>query len=279
MGFISSMINAGVNMYGIQEQSRIAEQNLAFQKDNLAYQKQLQQNIFNREDNAVQRRAEDLEAAGLSKTLAAGSAAGAGQAIQTEAPQKSDKYAQSLARFSTDIDLVGSVINLMKQQADVSRTKAEAKLLNAQADHFSPIFGSSNSWVADFYRFLENSGVDMSGYGQNIGSVLNKLLGLIGGNLGSLPEKIEEMNAPKKEPFSFGRKKSTAEIVGESFTWSPLDLLKEYMDSKLSSFSKDPFTYGPMGNREWIEKHDPDWVYNTDRGRYELKRYGYTTRR
>lgn len=38
-------------------------------------QKNTQQEIWNREDNAVARRAKDLEAAGLSKTLAAGSAA------------------------------------------------------------------------------------------------------------------------------------------------------------------------------------------------------------
>lgn len=84
MGFfgdiISTSINAGIN-------KQIADQNLAYQKENLEYQKALQQTIFQREDNAVQRRAKDLQNAGLSKTLAAGQGAGAGAVVSTQAPQ------------------------------------------------------------------------------------------------------------------------------------------------------------------------------------------------
>lgn len=88
------------------QNKRIANQNLQFQRENLDYQKQLQNTIFMREDNAVQRRAEDLEKAGLSKTLAAGSPAGAGQAISTTAPRNYMNWNMSMNVASEVLDLM-----------------------------------------------------------------------------------------------------------------------------------------------------------------------------
>lgn len=62
----------------------IARQNLGFQRENLDYQKDLQQQIFAREDNAYQRTVADMKAAGISP-LAMSGTNGAGDVVNTEA--------------------------------------------------------------------------------------------------------------------------------------------------------------------------------------------------
>ncbi len=94
--------------------------NYSAQMQNLNYQKDLQKQIFAREDNAVQRRAADLEKAGLSKTLAAGDAAGAGQVVNTKAPQTSV------------VDDVLRGMSVSQMQANVKHTQAQTENLLMQ---------------------------------------------------------------------------------------------------------------------------------------------------
>ena len=99
------------------------------QKENLAYQKSVQQTEWNREDNAVRRRVEDLKKAGLSPQLAAGSAANAGPVVSTQAPQmgKMDSPAHGIS------DNVESAARIMQMEQNISNTQAQGDLIRAQA--------------------------------------------------------------------------------------------------------------------------------------------------
>ncbi len=123
MGIIEGLIGAlgGVTEAGLNYQAQVA---------NLDYQKNLQKQIFQREDNAVSRRAADLKNAGLSKTLAVGDGAGAGTAIQTSAPQLS-----MVDKVSTGISYAQQIANVRKTEEEtqnllVQQREAESRMLS-----------------------------------------------------------------------------------------------------------------------------------------------------
>lgn len=76
--------NEKINTQNITSQESINEKNLAFQRENLEYQKALQQQIFQREDSAYQRTVNDMRSAGLSPLTMNGTNS-AGEAIATSA--------------------------------------------------------------------------------------------------------------------------------------------------------------------------------------------------
>lgn len=111
---------------------------------NAVQQKNTQETVWNREDNAVARRAIDLENAGMSKTLAAGSAA---TTTATSAPQYQGHGVQDAIAAAMNIQGIKNaqqenanmkksyqVMNSQIDQnyADMSKKTAEANYFNAQ---------------------------------------------------------------------------------------------------------------------------------------------------
>jgi len=144
---IIPLIAAGVQAAGdligtastAQSTMDINTQNLQFQREKLQYDKQLQQTMFDREDSAVQRRRADLEAAGLSPVLAAGSGASAGPVVSTQAPQlgRVPDYGpafKSAGRIGISaLDMESAMLRNQQQAANVAATAAQTELVQQQA--------------------------------------------------------------------------------------------------------------------------------------------------
>ena len=127
-GFTSAKMVDDTNRY-------IAEQNLEFQKEVQEYNKALQEKIFEREDNSVQRRALDLEKAGLSPTLAAGSSANAGQVVALS-PRHNDYQPSNLMSGSLQVlQAMTDILNSQRQtSSEAVLNRAAARKANAEAE-------------------------------------------------------------------------------------------------------------------------------------------------
>ena len=167
---VSSLIDTLGNMRNTDKTNQankdIANQNLQFQNENLQYQKDLQKQIFAREDNAVQRRVDDLVAAGLSPTLAAGSAANAGQAIETQALHN-DYSPKTMPTYGLS-SMIGAGLDALKAVGELNRQKAEIDYLqnqskNVQADTANKLIFGEN---ADEWYKLRNYGLDLKNKNQ-----------------------------------------------------------------------------------------------------------------
>lgn len=114
VGNTLNLFNTG---YGVYQDQR----NYKFSQQQFDYQKHLNDLIIQREDTAVQRRVADLEAAGLNKNLAAGSAASTGN-MSTFGGS-----AGSQAVKGADFDFLSRVYQLREMRAQAKQAQLAAK--------------------------------------------------------------------------------------------------------------------------------------------------------
>ncbi len=130
---LSGASNLGSGIAGLV----FGRENLDMQKENQQYLRNLQKTIFQREDNSVQRRAHDLEASGLSKTLAAGGGAGAGALIKTDAPQMNDNGGlEKIAKSPMAVmEAMQMKKNIAQTQANIDYTKAQENKVSVETQN------------------------------------------------------------------------------------------------------------------------------------------------
>lgn len=135
-------IGAGITA---QTQADINRINVAYQEKKLDWDKKLQQTMFEREDNAIQRRKADLIAAGMSPVLAAGQGALAGPVVQTQAPQinRAPDWGAVVKNAGTGLagvpgailDAQAAILRNKQMESNIAQTQAQTELTRAQAQN------------------------------------------------------------------------------------------------------------------------------------------------
>lgn len=139
MGIISSIANFGTTAMANQTNRDINLQNIQFQEKNLEYQKDLQQQIFDREDTAYQRKVNDLIKAGINPAVAAtGSGSGAGSIVNTQAPHNDMRYQAPQLNF-------GSIIDTLKSLKQIASIEEQTNVAKQQADYLSSLKKKADS--------------------------------------------------------------------------------------------------------------------------------------
>lgn len=155
---IGMAYNIGTGIFNSVQNYRNNQWNQRFAREQFDYQKDLNQILMDREDNAVQRRAKDLQAAGISKNLAAGSSAQAStmSAGNSGAVANSNMQTQQLQKM-----------DIMNSYAIYKRTKAEENLINQKAitegstrSYNDSMIALNNAMTAKTYQDKENAFVE-----------------------------------------------------------------------------------------------------------------------
>lgn len=144
---LATLLGAGLSMtggiFGNVMNSNVARENINYMRDanrdNIAFVQEENRITREREDNAVMRRAQDLQNAGLSKTLAAGSPASAQplNAPQKQALNNQFKYESALMKLN-----LASLMQDMETKNEAikqnwAKIENETKETNAKIENYS----------------------------------------------------------------------------------------------------------------------------------------------
>lgn len=138
-GLLGGVFGIIQNERNISFQKEQNEKQMAWNREQFDYQKGLNTLTMQREDNAVQRRAQDMKQAGINPLLAAGAPAqatsmqtGGGQNAGTAPHQDRNPGEDAINGAMTALQILGTKKNVEQQEATIAKTKQETENLKAE---------------------------------------------------------------------------------------------------------------------------------------------------
>lgn len=127
-GLINSITQGVISKKNFNEMKRQYENNMKFQREQFDYQKELNQKMIEREDNAVVRRMKDLNNAGINPLMADGQSASAGGGTSTSF---TGTDAAQMEMFDTST-ILGAFLDSQRVRNEKAQTKIEKERLEMQ---------------------------------------------------------------------------------------------------------------------------------------------------
>lgn len=153
-------VNAISNIAGGLSSKSVAEKNLSQQQKNLDYQKHVQEQTWQREDTAIQRRKADLQAAGFNPWIAAGgNGANSGSIVSTQAPQNQFNPQPYYQAFGNAVQqMPGAAVDMLKALEQYKQDKLYTSYMQMRNSEQAMYNTDMNYYLMNNYGWLDENG-------------------------------------------------------------------------------------------------------------------------